>query len=181
MRAISIPTSAVSSNAGLVSAGDWVDVILSLERGTGAEAEESGAEARNPLVSLAAQTILRRVRVLALNNNAESIAPAKEEAASAARDNKPRSSARPHFETLTLEVTPEAAEKLAVAKEVGTLQVALRGVRDEAADAQPAAARQVTRVHDATAIFQVRSGSAAVTVKTFHGAQQGALSFNNAP
>lgn len=33
-RAVSIPTSAVSSNSGLVSAGDWVDVILTLKRET---------------------------------------------------------------------------------------------------------------------------------------------------
>ncbi|WP_168734211.1 Flp pilus assembly protein CpaB [Pseudothauera nasutitermitis] len=180
MRAISIPTSAVSSNAGLVSAGDWVDVILSLERGTSSETT-AGSEAKNPLVSLAAQTILRHVRVLALNNNAASIAPAgtKEETAA----DRPRtSSARPHFETLTLEVTPEAAEKLAVAKEAGTLQVALRGVHDEVEDIQPAAARQVTRIDDATAIFRAPTGSAtAVTVKTFQGNQQGVLSFNRAP
>nr|WP_284150488.1 Flp pilus assembly protein CpaB [Curvibacter sp. CHRR-16] len=180
MRAITIPTSAVSSNAGLVSAGDWVDVILSLERGSSTEASTS-TEARNPLVTLAAQTILRRVRVLALNNNVESIVPVPADAS--AKESKARSQKAPHFETLTLEVTPEAAERLAVAKEVGTLQVALRSVSEESTDAQPVAARQVTRIGDATAMFKGTSGtsSSTVTVKTFQGSQQGTLSFNRAP
>ncbi len=185
MRAVSIPTSAVASNAGLVSAGDWVDVILSLERGT-----QLSTASSSPLASLAAQTILRRVRVLALNNSVESIAPVvpPEELE---RDGKAKAvrttPGRQVYETLTLEVTPEAAERLAVAREVGTLQVALRGTKEDlpgqdgSATAQAGTAsgvRRVTRLADATEIFQGagRSGSS-VTVKTYQGTQQGAISF----
>lgn len=184
MRAVSIPTSAVASNAGLVSAGDWVDVILSLERGA-----QMSSESTNPMASLAAQTILRRVRVLALNNNVESIAPAiaqgeleRESKGKAARS----ASNRTMYETLTLEVTPEAAERLAVAREVGTLQVALLGVKEglpgqadavAASDASPAP-RRVTRLADTTEIFRSTGPSAAsVTVKTYEGSKQGAISF----
>ena len=184
MRAVSIPTSAVASNAGLVSAGDWVDVILSLERGT-----QLSSESSSPVASLAAQTILRRVRVLALNNNVESIAPAlpQEEAEREPKGKAVRSaSSRPVYETLTLEVTSEAAERLAVAREVGTLQVALLGVKeglpgqgDAVATAEAASpARRVTRLSDTTEIFpDARRSGASVTVKTYEGSKQGAISF----
>jgi len=187
MRAVSIPTSAVSSNAGLVSAGDWVDVILSLERGADAPADASAS----PYAALASQTILRRVRVLALNSNTASIAPAAavttlaegEQAARGARNNRSASPQRVAYESITLEVTPAAAEQLAVAREIGTLQVALRSVRQEEEDLAAADAtaptRSVTRLNDTTAIFdRPRSGGGApLTVKTYHGAQQGAQTF----
>ncbi|ENO87639.1 Flp pilus assembly protein CpaB [Thauera linaloolentis] len=187
LRAVSIPTSAVSSNAGLVSAGDWVDVILSLNR-DGIDPQQAVAGS-TPYAELASQTILRRVRVLALNSNTASIAPA----ATAADDEAGRStgargtrasggtSQRTSYESITLEVTPEAAEQLAVAREIGTLQVALRSVRqeeDDGGDAFPAA-RSVTRLGDVTTIFERprQGGSAPVTVQTYHGAQQGAQTF----
>lgn len=179
MRAISIPTSAVTSNAGLVSAGDWVDVILSIERDEAREVAMqtgSGGVAYN---NLAAQTILRRVRVLALNSSTESIAPAyaaalEEESADKKRAAASQTPRRMVFETITLEVSPEEAERLAVAREVGSLQVVLRGVKDPAN--MEAESAQVTRLQDATAIF---SGKAKVVtqVQTFHGSKTGMLSF----
>jgi pilus assembly protein CpaB len=178
MRAISIPTSAVSSNAGLVTAGDWVDVILSLDRnGT----SSSGGEDKNPSIGLAAQTILQHVRVLALNNNTTSIAPAAAVDSRQEKTETRNAPARAYYETITLEVAPQEAERLAVAKEVGTLQVALRGAKDELAG-EPLAVRQgVTRINDTTAIFAGQGkGAAAVTVKTYHGPQQGAQTFKPA-
>ncbi|MDQ7988648.1 MAG: Flp pilus assembly protein CpaB [Candidatus Dactylopiibacterium sp.] len=175
MRAVSIPTSAVASNAGLVSAGDWVDVILSLERDTVA-----ASDASNPVATLAAQTLLRRVRVLALNNSTESITPAAlgEPAAPDGRDRPARAAGRPSYETLTLEVTPEAAERLAVAREVGSLQVALRGARGDGDTAAAPDPRRVTRLGDTTEIFSgTGRRGASPTVKTYLGKQQGSISF----
>lgn len=159
MRAISIPTSAVSSNAGLVSAGDYVDVILSIERGPDPDDDSK----RSPFSVLAAQTILRNVRVLALNNKTDSIAPAPVEATDDAAKAKEQSPVpvREFYETITLEVPPAAAEKLAVAKEVGILQVALRGSRERLDDDHDhvvaSAGAGVTRLNDATSIFVGRS------------------------
>lgn len=180
MRAVSIPTSAVASNAGLVSAGDWVDVILSLERDA---AQPAASTNENPYAALAAQTILRRVRVLALNNSPAGIAPAagiqQETAEKPARSTT--TAARAHYETLTLEVGPEAAERLAVAKEIGTLQIALRGLNGNEPDSPhtvtEAAARNVTRLQDTTAIFRSGAGGSTPTVKVFLGSQQSTLSF----
>lgn len=172
-RAISIPTSAVTSNSGLVSAGDWVDVILSVERD---EAANLVAGKGSAFASLAAQTILRQVRVLALNSNTESIAPVYSN--SLERTDTSRSKAqntrRISFETITLEVSPEEAERLAVAREAGSLQVVLRGVKEK--EEPMASADVVTRLRDTTAIFNSQV-KAPTQVQTFHGSKAGMVNF----
>lgn len=140
-RAISVPTNDVASNAGLVAAGDRVDIILSLNR-DGALMEQQPNQP--PL--LAAQTILRDIRVLALGDRVQALAPpiSQEEEVNSSRNQ------RQYFDTITLEVDSRDAEKLAVAKELGTLHVALRRVGDE----DPAfTASEVTRLADTTNIF----------------------------
>ncbi len=194
MRAVSIPTSMVASNAGLVSAGDRVDVILSLSR------DNMVAPSQQPnsiYTALAAQTIVHNVRVLALNSDATSIAPAplppvpvqeegndkdKNQDSSkrrAALTAQARATAplRGRYESITLEVTPAEAEQLALTREVGTLQLALRGARE--ADSDISASRGVTRLRQATSIFT--DAPAPITVQTFHGSQPGAAVFGKSP
>ncbi|MBJ7536146.1 Flp pilus assembly protein CpaB [Marinomonas transparens] len=124
MRAVAIPTNAVASNAGLVSAGDRVDVILGLKR----DQEASGDGSEGELMpKLASQTLLTNVRVLALNNVARAGIRLR------AHDKEvEEKSKREYYETVTLEVSALAAERLAVARELGTLQLALRSVEDAA-------------------------------------------------
>ncbi len=176
MRAVSIPTSAVTSNAGLVSAGDWVDVILSVERDEAAmlSTQVEGASMYN---YLAAQTILRQVRVLALNSSTESIVPAyvEPQAKSEQAGNKGNTSRRMVFETITLEVSPEDAELLAVGREAGSLQVALRSMKEPSA--MPQEGKVVTRLQDITGIFGVKASRTEKVVQTFHGMKAGAVRF----
>lgn len=127
MRAVSVPTGRVESNFGLVSSGDRVDVILGLKREDAVSATTEAASAPK----LAAQTILRDVRVLALNNQARGELQVRSEDDSKDKDAARKANASSaHFETVTLEVSPADAEKLAVAKEVGSLQLALRSARE---------------------------------------------------
>lgn len=171
MRAVSIPTSMVASNAGLVSAGDRVDVILSLSHDAFASTVESGG---NSFARLAAQTIVHDVRVLALNSDAASIAPTLEARESdderSRRSNRSGSSPRVSFDSVTLEVTPAQAEQLALTREIGTLQLALRGSRD--ADLAVAPEDSVTRLRQATAIFG--EAPRPTTVQTYRGNEPGA-------
>jgi pilus assembly protein CpaB len=118
MRAVAIPTSAVASNAGLISAGDRVDVILSLEREVGKVSKEG------ELPQLASQTLLTNVRVLALNNVARGDLRLR------GAEETEKETRRAYFETITLEVSALAAVRMAVAREIGTLQLALRSVED---------------------------------------------------
>lgn len=171
-RAVSIPTSAVASNSGLVTAGDWVDVILTLERKS-AEAMADDKDTTAGLSKIAAQTLLQKVRVLALNSSTAGLAPTGDEKKETPNARTP--ARRAVYETITLEVTPEDAERLAVAREVGTLQVALRGLR-ETSDAATKPMARVTRLPEATAVLG-DTKAAPRQVTTYQGAQAAVLTF----
>ncbi|WP_300002996.1 Flp pilus assembly protein CpaB [uncultured Cedecea sp.] len=163
MRAISIPTNAVASNSGLVNAGDRVDIILSLRKADLNESESSSNAPPAP-PQLAAQTIVSDLRVLALNNDTDSNADVRPRQDVDAPDNTSTNN-RPRqalFQTVTVEVTPEQAEVLAVAKEVGLLHLSLRsGADDQPVNQQ---AGSVTTLTDSTDIY--RTGH---QVKLFRG------------
>lgn len=144
LRAISVPTSAVASNSGMVSTGDRVDVVLSLDR-----SEDEGAAGKSAAPPfLAAQTLLRNVRVLALNNITHGALTVRSETTAPAEKKT-----RTVYETVTLEVTPAQAERLSLAKEVGTLQLVVRGAREPR---QPMVTdgRSVTSLEQATGIYK---------------------------
>lgn len=167
LRAISVPTSAVASNSGLVSTGDRVDVILSLERAK----ESSGEESPGAAPRLASQTLLRDVRVLALNNVTRSELNVRSDQDAAKKSTKREYSS---YETVTLEVTPREAEQLAVAKEVGTLQLVLLGAGEPAEADNVASARPVTSLAQATSIYtslQVPNAAAVPKVQTYRGSE----------
>ena len=176
MRAVSIPINAVTSNTGLVNAGDRVDVILYLER------EKLEDQSHNlPLASytlLAAQTIVRDARVLGLNGSPAGIGPTT---GTEDDGDKSRNRVRVLYESITLEVSPTDAERLAIAREIGAMQVALRGTRtDDTATAQAASAEAaepgVTRLGQATEIFKMPQA-----VKIFQGDQQRQTTFPPRP
>lgn len=177
MRAVSVPTSAVTSNSGLVSAGDRVDVILHLERDKNQVPVQGMADVSYG--SLAAQTIVRNVRVLALNGNAAGISPPMNEPISSAGPDKKASPARTVYESITLEVAPRDGERLALAQEAGKLQLALRSVQADAVEQPHDNDARVTRVNDATDIFNLPR-SQPIVVQTYRGERQRAEVFRGA-
>lgn len=165
MRAIAVPTSAVASNSGLVSAGDRVDVILSLNR----DKEDSSSAIPGATPRLASQTLLRDVRVLALNNVARSDLSLR----ASAQDLEARKKARrdtEFYETATLEVPPQEAERLAVAREIGTLQLVLRGTAEPSKGRPVAVNQQALTLSQATTIYRSFSETAR-PVQAYRGAQ----------
>ena len=170
MRAVSIPTSRVESNFGLASPGDRVDVILGLKR----EDSPVASDPKQPVQPLlAAQTILRDVRVLALNNQTLSERRDREKDAS---DKNTRS----RFETVTLEVVPSDAEKLVVAKEIGTMQLALRSARESEAEVA-LSDRSVTTLRATTDLYSTQSkpkGGGSVGVQAFRGNKSETISLS---
>ncbi|MCJ2182330.1 Flp pilus assembly protein CpaB [Novosphingobium sp. 1949] len=105
MRAVTISVSAKTGVGGFIFPGDRVDMMLTQQvKGQG-----------EPLSTT--ETILRNLRVLATdqttNNDVE--------------DGKTVVRA---FRTVTLEVTPRIAEKIAVAEEIGELSLSLRSIAD---------------------------------------------------
>jgi len=107
MRAVTVPVSAKTGVAGFVFPGDRVDLVL-----TQTVKGDEGQDLK------AAETVMRNLRVLATDQSTEQ---------TTGEDGKTIVRA---FRTVTLEVTPKIAEKVAVAQTIGTLSLALRSIAD---------------------------------------------------
>jgi pilus assembly protein CpaB len=106
-RATSVGVDAVSGTAGLIWPGDHVDLILTQE------IQQPGGE-QNAGTRVAAETVLKDVRVIAIDQQlVQGAAGANGEGGS---------------RTVTLEVTPEDVERVAVATKLGHLSLAVRPV-----------------------------------------------------
>lgn len=116
-RAISIGVDAVTGAGGLVAPGDLVDLVL-VQNFTASEAPAARR--------VTAETVLTRVRVIAVD---QLIANGGQAASTQGRVAR----------TVTLEVTPEAAERVAVAEQLGRLALTVRPAMDEAEQTRPAA------------------------------------------
>lgn len=120
-RAISIPVSVKTSVGGFVRPGDFVDIILTYE----VKVETNDNNTQNVVARRASETVLQAVRVLAVDQEVTNN-----------RDAGP-------VRTVTVEVSQPQAEKIMLAQEMGTLNLALRGL-DANTDADPAATRAFT-------------------------------------
>lgn len=110
-RAVSVPVDAVTGVAGLIWPGDMVDVLLTQQ----VQGDHVAPEKR-----VLARTILTGIRVIAVD---------QEIVQGATGDVK---SAGHVARTVTLEVTPEQAEKLAVGQRLGVLSLAIRPLQTDA-------------------------------------------------
>lgn len=115
MRAITVAVSAESGVAGFVFPGDRVDMVLTQS------IEQGEATLRT------SETIIRNLRVLATDQRTN------------ATDADGRQDAQVS-QTVTLEVTPRLAEKIAVAQAIGKLSLVLRALSDTASDLERAIA-----------------------------------------
>lgn len=112
MRAVSIVIDRVTGSAGLIMPGNSVDVILSSYQGDASRKDTSG---------LLVKTILSGVRVLAINDQVENLAEGSY--ANSGLLEKAKG-------TATLEVSPEQAQMVTLASEMGQLTLSLRSIRD---------------------------------------------------
>jgi pilus assembly protein CpaB len=120
MAAVSVGVDAITGSAGLIWPGDHVDLILT----------QAIADATIPIGHrVAAETLLRDVRVIAIDQQLmQGVAPDSPEAKS---------------RTVTMEVTPAQAVRVAVATRIGSLSLAVRSA-DNVATAAPASTPKVT-------------------------------------
>ena len=124
MRAITVPVDAKSGVAGFVFPGDRVDMVLTQS--------VAGNEGK-PLK--ASETILRNLRVLATDQSTTQHTV----------NGKTQVKA---FRTVTLEVTPTIAEKVAVAQTLGSLSLALRPLADNQSELERAIAEGEVSIPD---------------------------------
>lgn len=123
MRAVTIPVSQKTGVGGFVFPGDHVDLVLTQSvRGEGTQESLKTAE-----------TILRNVRVLATDQSTETEIV---EGKTVVRD----------FRTVTVEVTPKIAEKVAVAQTIGTISLSLRSLADNQSELDQAIASGTVKV-----------------------------------
>ena len=149
-RAISIKVDEESGVSGLIRPGDYVDVALT-----------QVFEKANPARRAVSETVLSNVRIIAID---QEIAQGERSVSAAA--GKPA-------QTVSLELKPDQVKKIAVAKQLGTLSLAVRAAVEQwetadsgatsSCDVSPELARQNAQ----TAVVAVHSGGAIkdVTVK----------------
>lgn len=123
MRAVTVTVNAQSGVAGFVFPGDRIDLIMTQS------VEGEGASLRT------SETIVRNLRVLAADQRT---APQGEDANKEIRV----------MTTVTLEVTPRIAEKIAVAQNIGTLSLSLRSIADNTVELERAIAAGEVQMPD---------------------------------
>ncbi|MFM6932950.1 MAG: Flp pilus assembly protein CpaB [Novosphingobium sp.] len=117
MRAVTIPVSARTGVAGFVFPGDHIDLVLT-----------QTVKSNNDGMALkASETIMKNLRVLATDQSTDQEMV----------EGKTRVRT---FSTVTLEVTPKIAEKIAVAQTIGTISLSLRSLADNSAELEQAIA-----------------------------------------
>jgi pilus assembly protein CpaB len=149
-RAVTIRVDDVTGSAGLLRPGNRVDVIVSGNL-------ESGGTSKKGLPS--AKTLLRNVRVIAVNRDVDPTAETRveEETVKGKRDALKG--------TVTLEVTPGEVELIAVGRSIGVLSLSLRSLEDSGEDA--AGRGGLTKANDI-----IPPSGAGAEVTTYYGTEQ---------
>jgi pilus assembly protein CpaB len=122
MRAVTVKVSGEEGVGGFVFPGDRVDVVLAQKISVNSE---NSSYPDDELFT--AETIIRNVRVLATDQRYN------------AEDETGKTPVRT-FNSVTLEATPEIAEKIAVAQDMGKLSLALRPLAESAGELEAAIA-----------------------------------------
>ena len=143
-RATSVGVDAVSGTAGLIWPGDHVDLILTRDI-----SDNGGGNGGN---RIAAETVLKDVRVIAIDQQLV--------------QGGNSSSGEPTSRTVTLEVTPEDVERVAVATKLGHLSLAVRPV-DAAPGTDQGDSHPVTWAKDVSRAYTPIKGPDAPT-QTVH-------------
>ncbi len=123
MRAVTIPVSEKTAVGGFVFPGDHIDLVLTQT----IKPSDDGESLRT------SETILRNIRVLATDQSTENEMV----------DGK---TVIRNFRTVTVEVTPRIAEKVAVAQQMGSLSLSLRSLADNQTELERAIASGTVKV-----------------------------------
>lgn len=116
MRAVTIKTDEIAGVGGFITPGDRVDVVLTRNAGDIAEVQGNARGASG--ATIATEVVVQNAKVLSVGQGAD-----------------PASTAPRVAHSVTLEVSAEAAQKIALARNVGTLSLTLRPATDAARDA----------------------------------------------
>jgi pilus assembly protein CpaB len=148
MRAVTVTVNTQSGVAGFVFPGDRVDLILTQNVAGGGDGVPLSV----------AETIIRNLRVLATDQRAEK--PVDDKGITTVMT----------FNTVTLETTPKIAEKIAVAQTMGSMQLSLRSIADNAGELERAIAAGEVNVPDGVDPKAEKSMIMQIASRPFDGA-----------
>ncbi|MCF8473054.1 MAG: Flp pilus assembly protein CpaB [Emcibacter sp.] len=148
MRAVTVRITDISGNAGFIFPGDRVDIVLTHDIAIKEKKQKSHVS----------ETVLKNIRVLAINQRTDSATRTPSVG-----------------KTATLEVTSKDAEKIALLKSMGTLTLVLRSLGAEDETTEHAAQEKPTATWDSEVSNQISNGAANspaghnVSVEIFRG------------
>jgi pilus assembly protein CpaB len=152
MRAISIDIKPANGVSGFLTPGDRVDVILTYQ--THVSQQDQGAIITGPgegVMERASETIVENVRVLATDQDSSGDAESERKAKIS--------------KTLTIEVTPKQAEKLALGIQMGDLYFVLRQLGDTK---QMSTTEKATTDYTTATILRKAAGNVGGSTNTIH-------------
>jgi pilus assembly protein CpaB len=153
MRAATVGVDSVSGTPGLIWPGDHVDLIL-----TQSNDDTTAAPGRR----ISAETVLQDLRVIAIDQALIEGAPPAP---------APPGSLASQTRTVTFEVTPEGAERIAVASRLGRLSLSVIAATPAAAGSR--AATPLTWGADVSAALQEGPRNTSATLHLFEGSGDG--------
>jgi pilus assembly protein CpaB len=115
-RAVTIRVDDISGVAGFVTPGDRVDVIMTRQRSAAAQPAGEGQAGAAQQGDFASEVVLEDIKVLTTDQNADE-----------------RSTTPGVVHAVTIEVSSQQAQKVALAQQAGTLYLLLRAAGDQAA------------------------------------------------
>jgi pilus assembly protein CpaB len=153
MRAVSVAVNATSGNAGFISPGDRVDLIVThrIKRPSGTEGSQE---------SVVSETFVRDVRVLAVDQMLDN----PENKAILAK-------------TVTVEVNDQQAEQIAVATEMGKISMSLRSISSAPSNPQENIESIYGRTTSDADVSNMIGGTFAPRMKVIRGDQVENLEF----
>jgi pilus assembly protein CpaB len=117
MRAVTIKTDEIAGVGGFVTPGDRVDIVLTRDAGRITEVEKNAQGATGS--TLTSEIVLENVKILSVGQGADE-----------------RQSAPQVASSVTLEVNADGAQKIALARNIGSLSLSLRSSSEGGTDAK---------------------------------------------
>jgi pilus assembly protein CpaB len=151
MRAVAISVKADTMAGGFISPGDYVDIILTYQ----VRGNTNTPEIRNLVNQVVSETILKNVRVLAVDQETT-------RSQDAAKIGK----------TITVEVDSEGAEKVALAEVMGDMSLSLRALGDDEIENTSAYTTDVKASQILQNMARIENGGPTTgAVKIYNGSQ----------
>lgn len=112
MRAVTVSTDEIAGVGGFITPGDRIDVVLTRDQGTAQSASGNGSN--RPGATITSQVVVENARVLTVGQDADE------------RQTSPQVA-----NSVTIEVNTVDAQKIALARTIGTLSLSLRSAAED--------------------------------------------------